>query len=65
MAVVAGATDDDIEHYTLTLAEGVVLGHALATLTAASIDVLACREERSEIEEAFLSLDGTAAGVER
>jgi ABC-2 type transport system ATP-binding protein len=58
-AAVVGAEDDDVEHYTLTLAEGVVLGDALAALTAARIDVLACREERSEIEEAFLSLTGS------
>ena len=57
-AVVTWAGDDDTEHYTLTLAEGVVLGEALASLTAAQIEVLACREERSEIEEAFLSLTG-------
>jgi hypothetical protein len=55
---VTWAGDDDTEHYTLTLADGVVLGEALASLAAAQIDVLACREERSEIEEAFLSLTG-------
>jgi hypothetical protein len=39
----------------MTLQDGVVLGDALAALAAADIKVLACREERSEIEEAFLS----------
>jgi ABC-2 type transport system ATP-binding protein len=58
-AVISAASDDDAaEYYTLTLAEGVVLGDALASLTGAGVDVLACREERSEIEEAFLSLTG-------
>jgi ABC-2 type transport system ATP-binding protein len=58
-AVISAASDDDAaEYYTLTLAEGVVLGEALASLTGAGVDVLACREERSEIEEAFLSLTG-------
>ena len=42
-------------HYAMTLQDGVVLGDALAALAAADIKVLACREERSEIEEAFLS----------
>jgi ABC-2 type transport system ATP-binding protein len=43
-------------HYTMSLRDGVILGDALNALTAAGIQVLACREERSEIEEAFLSL---------
>jgi ABC-2 type transport system ATP-binding protein len=43
-------------HYTLSIHDGVVLSDALVRLAAAGVDVLACREERSEIEEAFLSL---------
>jgi ABC-2 type transport system ATP-binding protein len=46
----------DEEHWVLGLTEGIVLGDALAALTAAEVQVLACREERSEIEDAFLSL---------
>jgi ABC-2 type transport system ATP-binding protein len=58
-AQISGDSDDPAaEYYTLTLAEGVVLGEVLASLTGAGVDVLACREERSEIEEAFLSLTG-------
>ena len=48
----------DAEHYRLALAEGVVLGDALASLTLEGVEVLACREERSEIEDAFLTLTG-------
>ncbi len=44
------------EHFLLALAEGVTLGDALASLTAADVKVLSCRDERSEIEEAFLHL---------
>jgi ABC-type multidrug transport system ATPase subunit len=44
------------DHYVLALAEDVVLGDALGTLAAAQIQVIACREERSQLEEAFLSL---------
>jgi ABC-2 type transport system ATP-binding protein len=44
------------EHYLLSLANGVVLGHAIAALTAADVDVLTCREERPGIEDAFLFL---------
>jgi ABC-2 type transport system ATP-binding protein len=42
--------------YLLVLTENAVLGDALASLASASVQVLSCREERSEIEEAFLSL---------
>jgi ABC-type multidrug transport system ATPase subunit len=48
--------DDSSEHYLLALADDVVLGDALAALAQADIDVLTCREERSEIEQAFLAL---------
>jgi ABC-2 type transport system ATP-binding protein len=48
--------DENSDHYVLSLAEGVVLGDALATLAAADVRLLSCQEERSEIEEAFLLL---------
>jgi ABC-type multidrug transport system ATPase subunit len=37
---------------------GVALGSVIASLAAAGHDVLACRRERSEIEEAFLAVVG-------
>jgi len=43
-------------HYVMALEDGVTLGRALGALMRTGIDVLACREERSDIEEAFLSL---------
>jgi ABC-2 type transport system ATP-binding protein len=46
----------DGEHHLLALRDDVVLGDALAALTAAGIDVLACRDERSRVEAALLSL---------
>jgi ABC-2 type transport system ATP-binding protein len=52
---------DDASHYRLALADGVVLGDALAALSLEGVQVLACREERSEIEEAFLALTGDSA----
>ncbi len=52
------ARGNDAEHYRLALADGVVLGDALASVTREGVQVLACREERSEIEEAFLALTG-------
>jgi ABC-type multidrug transport system ATPase subunit len=54
--MIAPVGNGSAEHYVLSLYDGVVLGDALASLMAARVQVLACREERSEIEEAFLSL---------
>jgi ABC-2 type transport system ATP-binding protein len=52
------ATDGATGHFVLSLSNEVVLGDALAGLTAAGIQVLSCAEERSGIEEAFLTLTG-------
>jgi ABC-2 type transport system ATP-binding protein len=50
------AGDGDPEHFLLALPEGIVLGDALSALLAGDVQVLACRGERSEIEDAFLEL---------
>jgi ABC-2 type transport system ATP-binding protein len=50
---VAPVGDSDPEHYVLSLDENVVLGDALAVLAGAELQVLSCRERRSEIEDAF------------
>jgi ABC-type multidrug transport system ATPase subunit len=50
--------DADGEHFLLSLPDDVPLGQAVATITSAGIDVLACREEHSPIESAFLALTG-------
>jgi ABC-2 type transport system ATP-binding protein len=42
--------------YVLALSADVPLGDALRSLLASNVQVLACRQERSDIEEAFLSL---------
>ena len=55
-ATLAHIGEERSEHYVLVLAEGVILGDALAALATAGVRVLSCREERSEIEEAFLLL---------
>jgi ABC-2 type transport system ATP-binding protein len=52
--------DGDSEHFLLRLGDDVVLGDALARLTDSDVKVLACREERSDIETAFLELTGRA-----
>jgi ABC-2 type transport system ATP-binding protein len=59
IGTIAPIEDEGSEpHYRLSLRDGVVLGTALARLTASGIDVLGCREERSEVELAFLHLTG-------
>jgi ABC-type multidrug transport system ATPase subunit len=56
LGTIAAVGGSDSESYVLTLAEEAVLGDAIASLSEAHMQVLACREERSEIEEAFLKL---------
>lgn len=51
-----GQTDRD--HYLLSLRQDANLGDALAALLVSGVKILGCREERSEIEEAFLYLTG-------
>jgi ABC-type multidrug transport system ATPase subunit len=58
MGTIASDRSGDATHYILTLAEDTILGDALAALTAARFQVLACREEHPEIEAAFLRLTG-------
>jgi ABC-2 type transport system ATP-binding protein len=56
---IAALDDGDPDDFLLHLADGAVLGEVLAALTADGIDVLGCREERSEIENAYLNLAGS------
>jgi ABC-type multidrug transport system ATPase subunit len=60
VAMVVGSQDARGEHTLIALHDGVTLGRALGILLHAGIEVLACREERSEIEEAFMQLIGTS-----
>jgi ABC-2 type transport system ATP-binding protein len=55
-ATVAAPGSDDSESFGLTLSTGVALGNAIATLAAADIIVTGCRDERPELEEAFVAL---------
>jgi ABC-type multidrug transport system ATPase subunit len=55
---IASAADGDPEDFVLHLTEDAVLGEVLAALTAGGVDVLGCREEVSEIENAYLNLAG-------
>jgi ABC-type multidrug transport system ATPase subunit len=57
LATIEGAGGQS-EHYLLSLQEGAVLGDALGALMGARFEILACRQERSEIEDAFVTLTG-------
>jgi ABC-2 type transport system ATP-binding protein len=58
-ATIAAATDGDGDDFLLHLEADAVLGDVLSSLTAGGVDVLGCREERSEIENAYLNLAGS------
>ncbi len=62
LGTLTAAGQGESPDYLLVLAENAVLGDALASLASASVQVLSCREERSEIEEAFLSLTAEGDG---
>jgi ABC-2 type transport system ATP-binding protein len=55
LAQIAAASDGP-DRYRLAMAQGAVVGDAIASLTAAGIRVIGCREERADIEEAFLAM---------
>jgi ABC-type multidrug transport system ATPase subunit len=51
-----GPAGEDSEQCLLDLAEAAVVGDAITALSVADIRVLSCSHERSEVEEAFLSV---------
>jgi ABC-2 type transport system ATP-binding protein len=51
----------DAGHLELDLVEGVALGDVIAAISDAGAVVLDCRRERSDVEDAFLTLAGRAA----
>jgi ABC-type multidrug transport system ATPase subunit len=53
---VVSESEERGDHVLVGLQDGVSLGRAIGVLVEAGIDVLACREERSDVEEAFLRL---------
>jgi len=56
MATVSLMEDSHGRNCLLEMEDGTILGDAISALTAAGIRVLACREDRSGIESAFLHL---------
>ena len=58
-ATIVSADAGDAEDFLLHLEADAVLGDVLSALTAGGVAVLGCREERSEIENAYLNLAGS------
>jgi ABC-2 type transport system ATP-binding protein len=56
------AADGGSEHFVLALADDTILGDAIAAFADTDAELLSCREERSEIEEAFLHLTRRGPG---
>lgn len=56
--ITSSGNEDYKNEYVLELADGAVLGDALAMLSSAGVQVLSCRDERPELEEAFIQLTG-------
>ena len=57
--MIARLDDGESDHYLLSLDDDSVLGDAIGALQAAGISVVTCHRERSEIEEAFVTLSGS------
>jgi len=55
-ATVTAPATEDSESFGLSLTSGIPLGDAIAALAAAGITVTGCRDERPELEEAFVAL---------
>jgi ABC-type multidrug transport system ATPase subunit len=58
LGAISVSDSSDDEHFLISLQDEVSLGEALQALMNGGIEVLACREERSGIELAFLRLTG-------
>jgi ABC-2 type transport system ATP-binding protein len=63
VGTIAPLADGGDEDFVLSLADDAALGDALRSLLAADVQIVACREERSEIEDAFIRL--TREGAHR
>ena len=60
LGTIAPVPHDGGDHHLLSLADSAVLGDAIVRLASAGLTVLACREERPEVEDAFLQLTQAA-----
>jgi ABC-2 type transport system ATP-binding protein len=56
LGTIAAMADAGTDDYVLSLRDDAVLGDALRSLLVADVQIFACREEQSEIEDAFIRL---------
>ena len=56
IGTIGAVSNGSVPHYRLTLSGDGAIGDAVVQLESAGIRVLTCRQEQSEIEEAFLAL---------
>jgi ABC-2 type transport system ATP-binding protein len=56
LAAIAHADESEDGAFLLTVKDGIPLGRAIAALDSQGLEVLACRQAGSEIEDAFLAL---------
>ena len=56
LAAIARADASEDGAYLLTVKDGIPLGRAITALSTDGLEVLACRQAGSEIEDAFLAL---------
>jgi ABC-type multidrug transport system ATPase subunit len=61
IASLVPAGDPGEEHFLLELVDGAVLGDAFSALARERAEIVACRNETSELEEAFLALTGAGS----
>jgi ABC-type multidrug transport system ATPase subunit len=56
LGAITATADGGHDHHLLALRDDALLGDALARIRDAGYELLRCRDERSEVEEAFLTL---------
>jgi ABC-2 type transport system ATP-binding protein len=62
LGTITATADGGFDHHLLALRDDAVLGDALARIRDAGYELLGCRDERSGVEEAFLSLTRSEDG---
>jgi ABC-type multidrug transport system ATPase subunit len=65
IGAISAVADGGTDNFVLSLSEDTQLGDALRSLLDANIQIYACREEQSQIEDAFIRLTQPPAGTPR
>jgi hypothetical protein len=65
IGAISAVADGGGEDFVLSLSKDSALGDALRSLLDANVQIYACREEQSQIEDAFIRLTQPPVGVAR